>query len=191
LEEFVMMRLMRSVLLYLAAGLGANAAMAQDLSTYLTGSMRGLVVHDAPVATSRLPYVRADETQGALADYAGQYVVLNFWATWCAPCREEMPSLQNLQSALGGEDFTVVTLATGRNPPQAIRRFFEEIGVTTLPQYRDINQQIAREMGVFGLPITVILNPEGQEIARLRGDAHWDSPEALALIAALIGQPKG
>jgi hypothetical protein len=72
LEEFVMMRLMRSVLLYLAAGLGANAAMAQDLSTYLTGSMRGLVVHDAPVATSRLPYVRADETQGALADYAGQ-----------------------------------------------------------------------------------------------------------------------
>jgi thiol-disulfide isomerase/thioredoxin len=191
LEEFVMMRLMRSVLLYLAAGLGANAAMAQDLSTYLTGSMRGLVIHDAPVATSRLPYVRADETQGALADYAGQYVVLNFWATWCAPCREEMPSLQNLQSALGGEDFTVVTLATGRNPPQAIRRFFEEIGVTTLPQYRDINQQIAREMGVFGLPITVILNPEGQEIARLRGDAHWDSPEALALIAALIGQPKG
>ena len=186
-----MMRLMRSVLLYLAAGLGANAAMAQDLSTYLTGSMRGLVIHDAPVATSSLPYVRADETQGALADYAGQYVVLNFWATWCAPCREEMPSLQNLQSALGGEEFTVVTLATGRNPPQAIRRFFEEIGVTTLPQYRDINQQIAREMGVFGLPITVILNPEGREIARLRGDAHWDSPEALALIAALIGQPKG
>ena len=102
-----------------------------------------------------------------------------------------MPSLQNLQTALGGEDFTVVTLATGRNPPQAIRRFFEEIGVTDLQQHRDINQQIAREMGVFGLPITVILNPEGQEIARLRGDAHWDSPEAIALIGALIGQPGG
>ena len=186
-----MMRLMRSVVVYLAAGLGANAAVAQDLSAYLTGEMRGLEIHDAPVAASGLPYLRADESQGSLADYAGQYVVLNFWATWCAPCREEMPSLQNLQSALGGEDFTVVTLATGRNPPQAIRRFFEEIGVTELQEYRDINQQIAREMGVFGLPITVILNPEGQEIARLRGDAHWDSPEALALIGALIGQPEG
>jgi thiol-disulfide isomerase/thioredoxin len=165
--------------------------MAQDLSGYLTGEMRGLVIHDAPVAASAQPFLRGDETEGALADYAGQYVVLNFWATWCAPCREEMPSLQNLQGTMGGDDFAVVTLATGRNPPQAIRRFFEEIGVTDLPQYRDINQQIAREMGVFGLPITVILDPEGQEIARLRGDAHWDSPEAMALIGALIGRPEG
>jgi thiol-disulfide isomerase/thioredoxin len=181
-----MIRILRSAVLYIAAGLGANTAVAQDLSAYLTGEMRGLVVHDEPVAASTLPFIRADETEGALADYAGQYVVLNFWATWCAPCREEMPSLQNLQGALGGENFAVVTLATGRNPPQAIRRFFEEIGVETLPQYRDINQQIAREMGVFGLPITVILDPEGQEIARLRGDAHWDSPEAVALIEALL-----
>ena len=186
-----MMRLLRSMLIYLAAGLGANAAVAQDLSAYLVGEMRGLVIHEAPVAVSALPFLRIDETQGQLADYAGRHVVLNFWATWCAPCREEMPSLQNLQTALGGEDFTVVTLATGRNPPQAIRRFFEEIGVTDLQQHRDINQQIAREMGVFGLPITVILNPEGQEIARLRGDAHLDSPEAIALIGALIGQPGG
>ena len=186
-----MKRLMRSVLLYLAAGLGANTAAAQDLSSYLAGEMRGLVIHDAPVAASSLPFLRVDESEGSLADYAGQIVVLNFWATWCAPCREEMPSLQNLQTALGGEDFPVVTLATGRNPPQAIRRFFEEIGVTDLQQYRDINQQIAREMGVFGLPITVILNRDGQEIARLRGDAHWDSPEALALVRAVIDQPEG
>lgn len=186
-----MNRLMRSVLLYLATGLGANAAAAQDLSAYLTGEMRGLVIHEAPVAASGLPFLRVDDSEGSLADYAGQIVVLNFWATWCAPCREEMPSLQNLQTALGGEDFTVVTLATGRNPPQAIRRFFEEIGVSDLQQYRDINQQIAREMGVFGLPITVILNRDGHEIARLRGDAHWDSPEALALVRAVIDQPEG
>jgi thiol-disulfide isomerase/thioredoxin len=181
-----MIRKLRLGLLYLAASLCANAAVGQDLSGYLTGEMRGLVLHQAPVAASELPYLREDETEGRLADYAGRHVVLNFWATWCAPCREEMPSLQNLEAALGGEDFAVVTLATGRNPPQAIRRFFEEIGVETLPQHRDINQQIAREMGVFGLPITVILNPEGQEIARLRGDAHWDSPEAIALIEALL-----
>jgi thiol-disulfide isomerase/thioredoxin len=186
-----MIRGLRVAVLYLAASLGANAAAAQDLSPYLTGEMRGLEIHDAPVAASALPYLRVDETEGNLADYAGKYVVLNFWATWCAPCREEMPSLQNLQAELGGEEFAVVTLATGRNPPQAIRRFFEEIGVDALPQYRDINQQIAREMGVFGLPITVILNPEGQEIARLRGDAHWDSPEAVALIEALIAGGEG
>nr|WP_245904320.1 TlpA disulfide reductase family protein [Roseicyclus mahoneyensis] len=185
------MRGLRLAVLYLAASLGANAAVAQDLSAYLTGEMRGLVIHATPVAASSLPYLHVDETEGTLSDYAGRYVVLNFWATWCAPCREEMPSLQNLQNALGGEDFAVVTLATGRNPPQAIRRFFEEIGVETLTQYRDINQQIAREMGVFGLPITVILNPEGQEVARLRGDAHWDSPEALALIEALMAGGEG
>ena len=171
---------------YLALGLGANAAMAQDISDLLTGDMRGLVVHDAPIAASSAPYLVDPETEGSLADYAGQYVLLNFWATWCAPCREEMPALQSLQDDMGGDDFQVVTLATGRNPPQAIQRFFDEIGVTTLPQHRDINQQIAREMGIFGLPITVLLNPEGQEIARLRGDAHWNSPEAQAVIEALI-----
>ncbi len=174
---------------YIAMGLGANPATAQDrarLAPLLTGDMRGLVVHDAPVAASALPFALETEGEGTLSDYAGQIVLLNFWATWCAPCREEMPALQTLQETLGSDTFQVVTLATGRNAPQAIRRFFEEIGVTTLPQHRDINQQIAREMAVFGLPITVILNTEGMEIARLRGDAHWDSPDAIALIEALI-----
>lgn len=171
---------------YIAASLGANAVSAQDLSDLQVGDMRGLVIHSEPATASSLPYVQADEAEGVLADYAGQHVLLNFWATWCAPCREEMPSLQTLQDTLGGDTFQVVTLATGRNPPPAIRRFFEEAGVTSLPQHRDINQQIAREMAIFGLPITVILDPSGQEIARLRGDADWASPEAIALIEAMI-----
>ncbi|WP_224816939.1 TlpA disulfide reductase family protein [Hasllibacter sp. MH4015] len=171
---------------YIAAGLCANVAMAQDVSDLLTGDMRGLVIHDAPAPVSDAPFLLPDESEGTLNDFSGRIVVLNFWATWCAPCREEMPSLQTLQQTLGGEDFQVVTLATGRNPPQAIQRFFEEEGITALPQYRDINQQIAREMGIFGLPITVILDGMGQEIARLRGDADWSSPEAIAVIEALI-----
>ncbi|GAB5446877.1 TlpA family protein disulfide reductase [Gymnodinialimonas sp.] len=181
--------MVRKILLtaaYIAASLGANAATAQDLSDLQVGDMRGLVIHDTPVAASDLPFLLVDDTEGALEDYAGQYVLLNFWATWCAPCREEMPSLQALQDQMGGESFQVVTLATGRNPPQAIRRFFDEEGITTLPQYRDINQQIAREMAIFGLPITVVLDPSGQEIARLRGDAHWDGPEAIAMLEAII-----
>lgn len=178
-----MFRMFLASVLYLALSVGANA---QDISELLTGEMRGLVVHDEPQSSSDLPFLRMDETQGGLADYEGRFVVLNFWATWCAPCREEMPSLQNLHDTLAGDDFAVVTLATGFNQPQAIRRFFDETGVTDLTQYRDINQQIAREMGVFGLPITVILNPDGEEIARLRGDAHWDSPEAIAVIETLM-----
>lgn len=170
---------------YIAASLCANAAIAQDLSDLQVGDMRGLVIHSEPTAASAQPFVQEDGSEATLADYAGQVVLLNFWATWCAPCREEMPSLQSLQDTMGGEDFQVVTLATGRNPPPAIRRFFEEIGVTSLPQNRDINQQIAREMGIFGLPITVVLDRNGQEIARLRGDADWASPEAIALLQAL------
>jgi thiol-disulfide isomerase/thioredoxin len=123
-------RMLLASVLYLALSAGANA---QDMSDLLTGEMRGLVVHDAPQAASELPFLRVDGTEGSLADYEGRHVVLNFWATWCAPCREEMPSLQTLHDTLGGEDFAVVTLATGFNQPQAIRRFFEETGVTDLP----------------------------------------------------------
>jgi thiol-disulfide isomerase/thioredoxin len=184
-----MIRMLRYAVLYIAAGLGANAALAEDLSDYLAGDMRGVVLHDAPVEVSAAPFLLMDDSESRLSAYQGQHVLLNFWATWCAPCRHEMPSLNALQQELGGEDFQVVTLATGRNPPQAIRRFFEEENITDLPTYRDINQQIARDMGVFGLPITVILNPEGQEIARLRGDADWFSDEAVALMRALIDAP--
>jgi thiol-disulfide isomerase/thioredoxin len=112
--------------------------------------------------------------------------VLNFWATWCAPCRKEMPQLSELQAELGGDAFEVVTIATGRNPPQAMQRFFEEIGVDNLPLHMDPKQALAREMAVMGLPITVILNPEGQEIARMRGDADWSSDSAKAIVSALI-----
>jgi hypothetical protein len=81
----------------------------------------------------------------------------------------------------------VVTVATGRNPPPAITRFFEEIGVKNLPVLLDPKSALARQMGVFGLPLTVILDPEGREVGRLIGDAEWDSPDALAMFGALTG----
>lgn len=186
-----MIRKLHAAVLYLACALGANAAMADDLSSYATGEMANLVVHDTPVAASALPYLVTEETEGSLADFHGKHVVLNFWATWCAPCLHEMPMLDALQQELGGDDFQVVTLATGRNAPQAIRRFFDEADIANLTEYRDIGQQIAREMRVFGLPITVILDPEGREIARLTGDADWSSPEALALFRAMLDRVEG
>jgi hypothetical protein len=85
-----------------------------------------------------------------------------------------------------------VTIATGRNPPPAMKKFFDEIGVTNLPLHRDPKSALAREMGVFGLPITVILDPDGHELARLTGDADWDSDSAQAIIRALVeGAGKG
>jgi hypothetical protein len=97
-----------------------------------------------------------------------------------------MPSLDALQGEFGGENFEVVTIAAGRNSLPAITRFFEEAGVAQLPILLDPKLELAREMAVLGLPITVILNPEGKEIARLRGDADWYSDSAREIIAALI-----
>ncbi len=131
-------------------------------------------------------FTTEDGGTATLADFEGKHVLLNFWATWCAPCRKEMPMLSELQTEFGGDDFEVLTLATGRNAVPAIESFFDEIGVTNLPAHRDPGQKVAREMGVLGLPITVILDPEGREVARMQGDAHWSSESAKAMIAGLI-----
>lgn len=99
--------------------------------------------------------------------------------------------LSDLQDEFGGETFEVLTLATGRNSPAGIDKFFTDSGITNLPRHTDPKQALAREMGVFGLPITVILNPGGQEVARLRGDATWNSDSARAIITALLDDIRG
>jgi thiol-disulfide isomerase/thioredoxin len=190
------MRILRQIVLYTALALGANTALAADvaaetadvaaLEALRDGDMKKLNFHSEPQPVSAQPFTTWEGGEGRLADYAGKYVVLNFWATWCAPCRKEMPQLSQLQADMGGEAFEVVTIATGRNPPQAMQRFFDEIGVDNLPLHMDPKQQLAREMAVMGLPITLILNPEGQEIARMRGDADWSSDSAKAIVAALV-----
>ncbi|QFT58950.1 Thiol:disulfide interchange protein TlpA [Sulfitobacter sp. THAF37] len=176
-------------LVYTALLTGANPALAAgaDILGLRDGDMKKLVVHDAPTATSDAPFDLADDAgQGTLADYRGKYVLVNFWATWCAPCRKEMPQLDALQKEFGGEDFEVLTIATGRNSPDGITRFFEEAGVTSLPRHQDPKQALASQMGIFGLPITVLIDPEGREIARLRGDADWSSESAKSIVKALI-----
>jgi thiol-disulfide isomerase/thioredoxin len=181
-------RQLRSALLYTALVLGANAATADTaaLEALRTGDMQKLVFHAEPVAAGTAVFTDADGAEHRLSDWKDKVVLLNFWATWCAPCRKEMPMLDALQTEFGGDDFEVVTLATGRNSVQGIRRFFEEVGVAHLPILLDPGQELAREMGVFGLPITVILDREGQEIARLRGEADWQSDSAKAIVAALV-----
>jgi thiol-disulfide isomerase/thioredoxin len=183
------MRLIRSALLYISLALGANMATA-DMSSIIElreGDMKKLNFHSEPKEVSQVAFTLEDETGSAtLADYQGKYVLLNFWATWCAPCRAEMPMLSALQDEFGGDDFEVLTLATGRNSPKGIEKFFADAGITNLPRHQDHKQALARQMGVLGLPVTIILNPEGQEIARLLGDAEWNSDSARAIVAALL-----
>jgi thiol-disulfide isomerase/thioredoxin len=174
--------------LYASLALCANAGLAADTATLealRTETMLKLVFSD-PVAAGDAAFTAPDGTEAHLSDYAGKVVLVNFWATWCAPCRKEMPGLADLQKDFGGADFQVLTIATGRNPEPAMTRFFDEIGVTNLPLARDPKMVLSRQMGVLGLPASVILDRQGREIARLRGDADWSGASARAIIAALI-----
>lgn len=178
-----------AAILYTCLAFGANTASAdmETLAGLRDGDMKKLVLHESPRPAGTVAFQLADGAgEATLADYAGKYVLLNFWATWCAPCRKEMPMLAELQAEFGGDRFEVLTIATGRNSPQGIKKFFEETGIENLPRHQDPKQALARDMAVMGLPITVILNPEGEEIARLIGDADWASDSAKSIIAYLL-----
>ncbi len=182
------MRKLKSALLYTALSLVANTALADTaaLEAMRAGDMRKLAFHSEPMPGSDVTFLHEDGSEMTLAAYAGKVVVLNFWATWCAPCRKEMPHLEALQTEMGGDEFEVVTVATGRNPRPGIDAFFDDIGVENLPKHTDERQNLARSLGVLGLPVTLILDPEGNEIARLQGDADWASDDAKAILSAII-----
>lgn len=182
------MRKLFRALLYTGLMLSANLAHAQDINELRDGDLRKLVVHSAPKAFATTQF-DSESGKTSLEVYRGKVVVMNFWALWCAPCREEMPTLDALGAEFGGEDFAVVTVATGPNAPPAIDAFFDEHDLKTLPKYRDPRSALARASGVLGLPVTVILNREGQEIARLTGTADWHSDSARAIVQALIDSP--
>ena len=179
------MRYLLTAVLYTALATTANADIAA-LEGLRTGDMRKLQFHSEITKAPEVAFIRANGSEGVLSDYNGKVVVLNFWATWCAPCRKEMPELSALQSTMGRDDFAVVTIATGPNTPAKIAAFFDDIQIDNLPAHRDPRQALAREMGVLGLPVTVVLDRDGQEIARLLGDANWHSDSALAIMRALI-----
>jgi thiol-disulfide isomerase/thioredoxin len=155
-------------------------------------AMQRLVIHTEPKDRIAAEFVDADGATLTFADFEGRVLVVNFWATWCPPCRAEMPSLDRLSEQLGTEDFAVVALSTDFGGMAKPKAFFEEIGVT-LPLYQDTTRGVAREAAVMGLPVTLLLDRSGREVARLIGDAEWDSPEAVAVLKAIAesGGPQG
>ncbi|MDN5568917.1 MAG: TlpA family protein disulfide reductase [Paracoccus sp. (in: a-proteobacteria)] len=179
--------MLRSALLYTALVFGANTAFAQtpDWQAAKDGGLAKLVVAQDAAPISETEFTDPKGGTHTLADYKGKVVLVNFWATWCAPCREEMPALDRLQAELGGDDFQVVTIATGRNAPDRITAFFDEVGVENLPILLDPRQMVARDMGVVGLPVSVLIDRDGNEVARYLGDAEWDSDVAKTLITQL------
>jgi thiol-disulfide isomerase/thioredoxin len=177
---------MRFLAPYLLALALATPVQAADLAALAVGDMAGVTFPEAPVPAPEAAYRTWEGGEGRLSDYAGRVAVVNFWATWCAPCRAEMPSLQALDDLLGPEGLEVVTVAFGRHNPAAMERFWQETGVTTLPLHLDAEGALAQAFAVRALPHTLILDREGRVVAEKLGDADWASPEALALLRAVL-----
>ncbi|MEQ8283750.1 MAG: TlpA disulfide reductase family protein [Parvibaculum sp.] len=119
-------------------------------------------------------------------DFEGRVVLLNLWATWCAPCREEMPALDRLQAALGSERFEVVALSVDSKGHDLAHRFFDENGIGSLAFYIDPTARANVTLKAFGLPTTLLIAPDGREIGRLVGPAEWDGDDAKRLIEAVL-----
>src|SRR5215469_8607622 len=142
---------------------------------------------------SPVPEIRFQDDQGhdlTLADFRGRVVLLNIWATWCVPCRKEMPTLDRLQSRLGGKNFHVIALSIDRKGIEAIKDFYREVGVQKLAIYLDPSGKGSHDLAIPGVPATLLINREGGEIARKLGEAEWDSPEMVSVVEQTItGQP--
>jgi len=151
----------------------------------------GFAVHESP---RPLPDIHFENAQGeamSLAELRGKIVLLNIWATWCAPCRREMPTLERLQAELGGPDFEVVALSSDRNGLSVVKEFYEELGLRELGMYVDTSGKAPRELSALGVPMTLLIDREGNELGRLAGPADWDSPEMVAFIRGYIEQQSG
>ena len=144
--------MLRMLILYTALAAGANMVAAGEVDLDAANAAGLKLAAGNGQAVSQTVFTDPEGGEHTLADYAGQAVLLNFWATWCAPCREEMPALNALQKELGGEDFQVVTIASGRNPQPAIDKFFAEAEIDALPVLLDPRQKLAREFGVLAMP---------------------------------------
>ena len=117
-------------------------------------------------------------------------MLVNIWATWCPPCREEMPTLDALQARLGGPDFHVLPLSIDRAGLEPVRRFYRETGIRNLDLYIAEDTRAMLALAVVGLPTTILIDRMGREHGRLAGPAEWNSPEAVAQISALINERK-
>ena len=160
-----------------------NTAWLQEAAH---GEMAKLLPVEGLVVAPDLPLIDENGEVLTLADFRGRLLLVNFWATWCAPCRAEMPSLDRLHTALAGDEFKVLAISIDRRGVEVARPFLDEVGVQDLPVLYDRKGALSRAWGVYGLPVTILVDKQGRELARMVGPAEWDSPEAQAVIQAAI-----
>jgi thiol-disulfide isomerase/thioredoxin len=149
--------------------------------------LKNFVMHEAPKPTAVISFQDGEKQKRSLADFNGKVVVLNIWATWCVPCREEMPALDRLQAALGGPEFTVVPLSIDRGI-EKVTKFYAEVGIRNLPIYVDVEGKSVRELGAVGVPTTLILDRAGHEVGRVVGPAEWDASEVSEFLKPIIAK---
>ena len=146
------------------------------------GQMAAFVFRKAPEDLPEVKFQDATGKERTLADWRGKVVLLNLWATWCLPCRKEMPALDRLQREMGSDAFEVVALSVDRTGLAGARKFLDETKVEKLALYADGTARMATALRAAGLPATLLLDREGREIGRLLGPAEWDGDDAKRLI---------
>jgi len=147
---------------------------------------QGFKLHDTPQPVINVRYLTEDGSRGDMEDFRGKVILLNVWATWCVPCRDEMPTLDALQAELGSNRFEVVALSIDKAGSPVVRRFYDEIGITSLKMYVDKTMLSMTALRTIGLPTTILIDAQGQELGRLVGAAEWDDPEMVSFLRSFI-----
>jgi thiol-disulfide isomerase/thioredoxin len=186
--------------LYGVGGLKRNAAgdsacrpavdLARKLAPLAHGEVAALTMATAPLRLPDLTFEDADGKPRKLSDWRGRIVLVNLWATWCVPCRKEMPALESLQTRLGGPDFEVVAVNIDTRDPEKPRNFLKEANLTRLGYFTDQKAKVFQDLKAIGralgMPTSVLVDGEGCEIATLAGPAEWSSDDAIRLIRAAV-----
>jgi thiol-disulfide isomerase/thioredoxin len=147
------------------------------------------VLHQSPKPVGAVAFEDDQGRAQHIADFRGKVVLLNVWATWCGPCREEMPALDRLQAILGGPDFEVVALSIDWKGVDAVRKFYAEVGVRNLPIHLDRQGNSTRQLATVGVPTTLLLDREGRELGRISGPAEWDSSSIAEFLKSVVLGP--
>lgn len=177
----------------LAAADGAacktDPEMLAKLKPLAKGEVAAMAIRETPIALPDMSFVSQDGNAMTIADFAGQAMLVNLWATWCAPCRAEMPALAELQSELGDAEFKVLAINIDTGDVAKPKGFLDEIGVTNLGLYRDASMGVfntlKKEGLAFGLPVTLMVGKDGCMLGAMNGPAEWASEDAKALVGAL------
>jgi thiol-disulfide isomerase/thioredoxin len=177
---------------------GADAACkpavetASRLAPLAHGEVAAVAVATAPLRVPELAFQGADGQHHTLADWRGRTVLLNLWATWCIPCRKEMPALDALEQKLGGPGFEVVAVNIDTRDPDKPRTWLKGVGVSHLAYYADPSAKVFQDLKLigkaFGMPTTMLLDPQGCELGTIAGPAEWASPDGVKLVSAALGR---